>query len=172
MVVENVRAVLCRALGRKLEKEDLAVCWATNLEEEVRSGALTMELRAAAARAKLRLAMALIAGGLESLGGRSDYLEDDCTATTSQWLQKKGMVVVEERQLLKPTAGSIWGSGEYLGMARGTVCAWIAGCRGHDSMPENAHLCGRLSSLKPKVVLNARAYRFEKVRGRADRKRP
>lgn len=43
------------------------MCWATNLEE-VRSGALTMELRAAAARAKLRLAMALIAGGLESLG--------------------------------------------------------------------------------------------------------
>lgn len=67
MVVENVRAVLCRAEGRKLEKEDLAVCWATNLEE-VRSGALTMVLRAAAARAKLRLAMALIAGGLESLG--------------------------------------------------------------------------------------------------------
>lgn len=25
------------------------------------------------------------------------------------------MVVVEERQLLKPTTGSIWGSGEYLG---------------------------------------------------------
>lgn len=63
MVVENVRAALCRADGRR-EKEDLAECWATNLEL-VRSGALPMLLRAAAL-AKLRLAMALIAGGMES----------------------------------------------------------------------------------------------------------
>lgn len=60
MVVENVRAVLCRADGRK-EKEDFVACWATNLVE-LRSGALTMLLLRAAALAKLRLAIALIAG--------------------------------------------------------------------------------------------------------------
>ena len=60
MVVENARAVLYLEDGRwEKEAEDLAECWATNLEL-VRSGALTMLLRAAA-RAKLRLAMALIA---------------------------------------------------------------------------------------------------------------
>lgn len=58
MVVENVRAVLCR---REEKEEDLTECWASNVEL-VRSGALTVVLRAAAALAKLRRAMALIAG--------------------------------------------------------------------------------------------------------------
>lgn len=68
MVVENVRAALCRADGRK-EKEDFVACWATNLVE-LRSGALTMLVLRAAALAKLRLAIALIAGGMGS--GRGD----------------------------------------------------------------------------------------------------
>jgi len=62
MVVENVRAVLCwRDLGEK-EEGDLCECWASNVEL-ARSGALKVVLlRAAAALAKLRRAMALIAG--------------------------------------------------------------------------------------------------------------
>jgi hypothetical protein len=91
MVVENARAVLCRENERlEEEKEDLAACWATNLLE-LRSGALTMLLRAAAL-AKLRLAMALIVRGLRSLlEGRGRKGDDDCTATTSQWLRRKEM---------------------------------------------------------------------------------
>jgi len=58
MVVENVRAVLCR---REEKEDDLAECWASNVVELVRSGALTMLRGAAAALAKLRRAMALIA---------------------------------------------------------------------------------------------------------------
>lgn len=59
MVVENARAVLCR---REEKEEVLAECWASNVEL-VRSGALTtLRGAAAAALAKLRRAMALIAG--------------------------------------------------------------------------------------------------------------
>ena len=86
MVVENVRAVLCR---REEKEEGLAECWASNVEL-VRSGALTM-LRgaAAAALAKLRRAMALISG-LEDEAWRGknngrQREEIDCSATTSQW---------------------------------------------------------------------------------------
>ena len=62
MVVENVRAVLCRRREEKEEEEDFDECWASNVVELVRSGALTMLRGAAAALAKLRRAMALIAG--------------------------------------------------------------------------------------------------------------
>lgn len=63
MVVENVRAVLCR---REEKEEDFEECWASNVVELVRSGALTVVLRAALA--KLRRAMALIVGdALKSL---------------------------------------------------------------------------------------------------------
>ena len=58
MVVENVRAVVSR---RGEKEEGLTECWASNVEV-VRSGALTMVRGAAAALAKLRRAMALIAG--------------------------------------------------------------------------------------------------------------
>lgn len=64
MVVEKVRAALCREDERG-EKEDLAWCWATNLE--LQSGALGPALAAIlrdAARAKLRLAMKLIVCGV------------------------------------------------------------------------------------------------------------
>ena len=66
MVVENVRAVLCRRREEKEEEEDFDECWASNVVELVRSGALTVVLRAALA--KLRRAMALIVGdALKSL---------------------------------------------------------------------------------------------------------
>ena len=61
MVVENARAVLCRREEME-EEEDLEECWASNVVELARSGALTMLRGAAAALAKLRRAMALIVG--------------------------------------------------------------------------------------------------------------
>jgi hypothetical protein len=116
MVVENARAVLCRENERLEEKEDLAACWATNLLE-LRSGALTMVLRAAAL-AKLRLAMALIVRGLRSLlEGRGRKRDDDCTATTSQWLRKREMGGGGRESHLKPMVqGRLWGCG---GVIRG-----------------------------------------------------
>ena len=88
MVVENARAAVCRVDGREEKMEDLAECWASNLEL-VRSGALTTVLLRTAALAKLRLAMALIAGG--TMEGRgSEGRDDDCSTTTSQWLQRRG----------------------------------------------------------------------------------
>jgi hypothetical protein len=81
MVVENVRAVVCR---RGEKEEDLALWWASNVELE-RSGALTTAvlLRAvAAALAKLRRAMALMSGA--AMEGRLTESKverrDDCTA--------------------------------------------------------------------------------------------
>lgn len=99
MVVENVRAALCRAEGREEEKEDLVACWATNLAE-VRSGALTMLVRVAAL-AKLRLAMALIAGGIGRLGeeGRGRGHCNDFPMACRERIGRDGE---RERELLKP----------------------------------------------------------------------
>lgn len=47
----------------------------------------------------------------------------DCTATTSQWLEREELGVMGERELLKPTrakVGSVWGPTECLGLARGS----------------------------------------------------
>jgi hypothetical protein len=146
MVVEKARAVLCRENERlEEEKEDLAACWATNLLE-LRSGALTMVLRAAAL-AKLRLAMALIVRGLKSLlegeGGRE-------TTTALQRLLngyrgRKWVMVVEERAVLSRLSAQS-GAPSLGFMFRGTR---LARRKHSDRMlsalvesTENVHLCG------------------------------
>jgi hypothetical protein len=155
MVVENARAVLCREKERlEEEKEDLAACWATNLLE-LRSGALTMLLRAAAL-AKLRLAMALIVRRLRSLlegeGGR------ETTTALQRLLNGYGgrkWVVVEERELLKPMVGSGAPVGNLGAEARGSPdeAAWIACCQLSSRVPRTS-ICADSSKypyfLKPK----------------------
>lgn len=84
MVVENVRAAWCREDERG-EKEDLAWCWATNLE--LQSGALGPALATMlrdAARAKLRLAMKLIVCGVR--GRKSEEERVPGLQQLSQWL--------------------------------------------------------------------------------------
>jgi hypothetical protein len=141
MVVENARAVLCRENERLEEKEDLAACWATNLLE-LRSGALTMVLRAAAL-AKLRLAMALIADDLESVErrGRIKRRRLHCNDFSMATEERNGWWW--KRELLKPTIGS-GAVGHSLGLDLGdAVHAWIACCRDSE-IPENVLLCGEL----------------------------
>jgi hypothetical protein len=148
MVVENARTEVCREVVRKeeAEREDLADCWATNLEEQ-RSGALTMLLRAAAL-AKLRLAMALIAGEIRSLEGKRRKRKRNCTATTSQWLWRRKTVGGRRKNEteLKPTEHErrlcLGLRGELFGVWPRSDGARIAFLSSAAKDPRLAHLCG------------------------------